>query len=632
MRRFFFTLTALCLSFVSCSVHQMESQDTPAHFEDEVFYATLESYADPETRVYLDENIKILWDADDRISIFDNATQNREFRFTGKTGANAGYFDPVTPAGTSGDPLGFKCAIYPYLTSTSISSSGVLALALPAKQAFKAGSFGSGANTMVSVTEDNLLKFKNVGGYLALKFYGAGVSVSSIKLEGNNGEHLSGLGSLSPAIGEAPEIALSQGAGTSITLSCENPVALGASQEEPTIFWMVVPPTRFTQGFKLTVTASDGSVFIKETSKDLTVPRNGVLRISPIEVSMTQPDLYDIEKSQVREYLAVNDYDNDTDYQKTVIDTYIKSFSMYSPGDRPEPVTLADLDKKAVRVQVSTTTSFDPVVAEVSVSSKTAKIYNLIPGTLYFYRVLNLDGSSIKEGTLMPVGPLRMIYIEGISDNIRDLGGWKAGDKTIRYGRLFRGAKIDGISDEAKNTFLDLGIGLDMEMRGVKSTEQNLPKPLGESIPWVQYKVIKLLGVTESTPGTTSNLYRQALKKVISTLKDDGRAVFFHCEGGADRTGALAFLIEALLGVSESDMSKDFELTSFTVKNKRYRNDKDTSHPYRTMILFLRNNYAGNTMQEIVANWALDNGGNEYSHGDALTLQDIEDLKALLLE
>lgn len=61
--------------------------------------------------------------------------------------------------------------------------------------------------------------------------------------------------------------------------------------------------------------------------------------------------------------------------------------------------------------------------------------------------------------------------------------------------------------------------------------------------------------------GTSGNLYADSIKQIIRLLYN-GQAVYIHCMVGADRTGTLAFLLEALLGVSESDLSKDFELTS----------------------------------------------------------------------
>lgn len=290
MKRGLFLLSLSFLLAVSCTVNEFDTK-VPASFGDEVFYASLESYSEPDTKVYVDEHVKILWDEKDQISIFNLTTKNQQFEFAGKTGENSGFFNPVaTPDGPE-DPLAFICAVYPYNNTTKINKEGVMTLNLPSQQTYREGSFGPGANTMVSATEDRLLKFKNVGGYLVLKFYGEGVSVSSIKLEGNNGELLSGKATFTPALGELPKITMDKAAGTSITLNCETPVKLGATKEEAVQFWMVVPPTVFTKGFKLTVTDPDGNEFIKETSSNLSIARNGVLRIAPIR-AVTVPIKY----------------------------------------------------------------------------------------------------------------------------------------------------------------------------------------------------------------------------------------------------------------------------------------------------------------------------------------------------
>lgn len=659
MRRILLTQTALCLLIASCTINEIDDTGTVVFHGEDVFYASLESYADPDTRVYVDDGIKLLWDTDDRISIFNSTTQNREYRFEGETGANSGAFSPVTPEKT-GAPLGLKYAVYPCLESTSVSSTGVLTLTLPAKQIFKAGSFGPGANTMVSVSDDNMLKFKNIGGYLVLKFYGAGagVSVSSIKLEGNNGEHLAGLATLSPAVDAIPEVVLYPGSGTSITLSCETPVELGVSPEESTVFWMVVPQTHFSKGFRITVTAPDGSVFIKETRKDLTVTRNSLLRIAPIEVTMTQPNLVcDIEPGRVRKYLEEVDYTADTDYTYSAL-WGAGAADYYSANlDRPEATSLTWSGRGASKVLVSTSPSFEGNVFEVSTStnSTSADIYNLTPGIVYYYKVVKSDGSSIGDvGTLVPKGPLRMIRFSSTARNSRDLGGWKAGDKTIRYGKVFRGSQVNNIKSYSSdlNLFVNtLGIGCAIDLRGYGSSTGSAFNPFESSheCDWENFPILKMLGIGT---GETNELYRLALKRIIFYLKEKGTAVYLYCEGGADRTGTMAFLIEALLGVSENDLAKDFELTTFGPSNRRFRHitgsvdytiyknenwiksvygnsttwlEKLNTYPYKDMVMYLRNNYTGNTIQELVTDWAT-------SGENALTIQDISDLKAILLE
>ena len=278
------SLTLVCLLAVSCSINEMDTKDALIA-SDEIFYATLESYSEPDTKVYVDENVKILWDEDDRITIFNKYTYNQEYRFLGETGDNAGGFRKVPSDDfITGNDLNNVYAVYPYLETTKISNKEVMTITLPSEQSYREGSFGPGANVMTSATEDNMLRFKNVGGYLVLKFYGAGVSVSSIKLEGNNGELLSGKATVTHAVEGVPSVTMATDAGTSITLNCPTPVELGETKENATIFWLVVPPTKFTGGFTLTVMDANGGEFVKKTTANLSIARNGVLRISPIEV------------------------------------------------------------------------------------------------------------------------------------------------------------------------------------------------------------------------------------------------------------------------------------------------------------------------------------------------------------
>ena len=273
----------MCLLTVSCSIQEFDTTVKCTSSPD-VFYAYLESNSEPDTRVYVDEKIKLFWDADDRISLFNESTWNQQYKFKGSTGDKAGEFDHVSDPFGTGNDVDYICAVYPYQETTKLSNDDVLKLVFPAEQTYREGSFGPGANIMVSVTKENPLMFKNACGYLVLKFYGKDVSVSSVTLEGRNEEPLAGKATWEPAIGAIPDFTFASTAGNSITLSCDKPVELGTSKETATVFWMVVPPTTFKKGFKLTVTGNDGKSFTKETGKELSIVRNKLLRITPIEV------------------------------------------------------------------------------------------------------------------------------------------------------------------------------------------------------------------------------------------------------------------------------------------------------------------------------------------------------------
>ena len=320
MKKRFILQSFICLLAVSCTVQETETI-APPQPEDVVFYASLES-SEADTKVYLDENIKILWDEEDLISIFNKSTLNQKFMFDGETGENAGTFHWVRDDYFgAGNDLDYICAVYPYQESATISNSDVLTLNLPEEQIYREESFGPGANTMVSITDDHLLKFKNVGGYLALKFYGGDsnkkVSVSSIRLIGNNGEPLSGEAILALPFGtnpEDPRIEMASTAGKTILLNCEEPVELGTTRDDATIFWMVVPPTDFADGFTLLVSNPDGDVFVKETHVPLTINRNGVLRIAPIEVDINSTGLSidTVESADQEKLPSKTEYDGRT--------------------------------------------------------------------------------------------------------------------------------------------------------------------------------------------------------------------------------------------------------------------------------------------------------------------------------
>ena len=272
---------------VSCSVQENDFQ-TPDQ-ENERFYATLEQPGVEGTRVYATEDLLLRWTADDRVSIFNKSTYNQQYKFTGETGDNAGGFRKVaTDEFVTGNAISDVVSVYPYQEGTKISESEVITVTLPAEQHYAEKTFGLGANTMVSVTEDNFLQYKNVGGYLLLKLYGEDVSISSITLKGNKGEKLAGKATVTMPVGGEPSVTMSGDAATEITLTCETPVQLGSSAEESTQFWLVVPPMTFERGFTVTVTGS-GGVYEKATTKTVTLERNNLFKMSPLEVKFSQP-------------------------------------------------------------------------------------------------------------------------------------------------------------------------------------------------------------------------------------------------------------------------------------------------------------------------------------------------------
>ncbi len=281
-------LALMLLAAASCTPELPQAPDQT----ETVFHASFADQSDPATKVYMDENWKLRWNADDEISVFNGTVDNLEYRVMNidDTGRKAD-FGPVAGQGTgNGSTVRHIYAVYPYNENTSVVSEGTLSLAIPAEQAYYGGnSFGRGASVMLSMTTDNDLVFKNVCGFLELKLYGGDISVTRITLEGAGNEKLAGTATVTMETGGVPSVTMGSMAVEAVSLVCADPVALGADQDNYTSFVLAVPPTTFENGFTITVIDEMGGVYTKTTGRSVTIGRNQVVSMAPLAVEPVYP-------------------------------------------------------------------------------------------------------------------------------------------------------------------------------------------------------------------------------------------------------------------------------------------------------------------------------------------------------
>lgn len=201
---------------------------------------------------------------------------------------------------------------------------------------------------------------------------------------------------------------------------------------------------------------------------------------------------------------------------------------------------------------VSRIAEFAPASA---VQSNTRPIGKTVDGVTYYNEVPDQAtpfSSANTAGTLKPLDKLRWIQTTDI-DNFRDLGGWACDGGTVRYGRLFRGSRL--VAETDRDYLLNgLRLGAELDLRYDADIEQ-FPATLKDCIDYLH---------------AGGNWYSLADKSkwkahigfVFDAIKAN-RNVWFHCAGGLDRTGTLACVLEGLLGVSQSDIDKDYELGCF---------------------------------------------------------------------
>lgn len=266
-----FVLAIAALLAVGCSKSVEQSEPTA---KSPIFHATLEQ--GEESRTYLDENIRLRWTADDRITLFEGTTRNKQYKFLGETGDNAGEFDYVGSGFGTGNDVDRYYAIYPYASTNKLHEDGYIIYTLPATQNYAAGSVGLGANVMVAVTadlEDFDLAFRNVGSYLLVKLYGEDQTVGSISVKTIGGEPLSGKCYITPVYGSIPTVEIIDGSDT-VKLDCGNGITVGTTQQSATPFWIVLPAFTASQGIEVTVNGFYGGSQTYEVANEITFNRN----------------------------------------------------------------------------------------------------------------------------------------------------------------------------------------------------------------------------------------------------------------------------------------------------------------------------------------------------------------------
>lgn len=210
-----------------------------------------------------------------------------------------------------------------------------------------------------------------------------------------------------------------------------------------------------------------------------------------------------------------------------------------------------------------------------TVDAQSAEIYNLKIKTPYFYKIESIHGdksffSETSTFTLNNNCP-RNIFIDGV-ENVRDMGGWSVGEgKTFKQGMIYRTAQFNyggsknnyqsAPTEEGKKELLDvLKIKTEIDLRRTTASfnydEVNgiTSSPLGENVNYISTPM-----VFGGTNIFTNSLNTSAIVDFFNTLANENNyPIAFHCLRGTDRTGALAYALGALLGMSKEDLALDY--------------------------------------------------------------------------
>ncbi|MBQ7373702.1 MAG: tyrosine-protein phosphatase [Clostridia bacterium] len=255
-------------------------------------------------------------------------------------------------------------------------------------------------------------------------------------------------------------------------------------------------------------------------------------------------------------------------------------------------------------------------------NAKSYDLYNLLKDTEYEWQVsVGLENGEVltagAEFKTTELGP-RFLNISQVY-NTRDAGGWLTDDgKKTKCGLLYRGGELKfSLPKEADLVFQKLGIVVEIDLRG--SVEEN-GYPTKSQISNARAVFV----ITDGYASAFSEKFTANFRKVFSLMANSQNyPMYVHCTGGADRTGTIIFLINALLGVSEDLLVKDYELTSFSIYGERSSVRGTTYGDMFRDFLFKLKSYEGENLSKKTENYMLSIG---------VTPQEISNIRSLFLD
>ena len=224
------------------------------------------------------------------------------------------------------------------------------------------------------------------------------------------------------------------------------------------------------------------------------------------------------------------------------------------------------------------------------------------------------SGQRIKQG---------MVYRGG---EITDAVGWTGGasytgdtgSPHVDSSNRMRDGHITTQNSESQKVFRDvMGMvgGLEIDLRSSSETN-GYPKVankcgFADTNGDIDYKLIP---ISSYANGVNNN--KPDIKKCFDAFAEaDEHPVYYHCYGGADRTGTVGFLLGAVLGMSYTDLVIDFELTSYSSNPSRNYRSHLRNGPYNdwpNFINTLKNSYgftSSKTIKEAAEEYLINQCG-----------------------
>ena len=172
----------------------------------------------------------------------------------------------------------------------------------------------------------------------------------------------------------------------------------------------------------------------------------------------------------------------------------------------------------------------------------------------------------------------------------------KGGEPKVKKGREPGKNRVDG--ENGAYIRARFGIKSDIDLRSDGECYGMTGSPLGDTVTWFHYS-------SSAYGGMQSKSGKEAFAKVFKVFLDEKNyPIDFHCIAGQDRTGAVSFILGALLGYDENILYLDWELTGFWNHSAKFNHKERFDH----LVSGFVKNYPADTIQESVVKYVRDLG------------------------